>query len=323
MSAAEKQLRLTLNNGALMSAVATGTAPLKEFTTEFILKAIELGYRHFDTAKTYGPSEHILGEGLQEAFKQGLVKREDVFITTKLSPGDMNPPDVIPALKNSLSALQLDYVDMYLIHWPVSLRPGSSWWQLTAEDYLPLDIPGCWKALEKCVELGLTKGIGVSNFSVKNLKALESHAKILPAVNQVERHPGYDRTAIVNHCKKSGTVVTGYAALGAPGYGALPLGTYGTNGVIENPILKEVGAKYGKTSAQIALRWALERGCGVVVKSVNPGRMAQNIDLFDFTLRDEDMETIDSMPHHRVEDGHWYVGPGSPYTTVEDLWADE
>ncbi|KAL2611661.1 hypothetical protein R1flu_023353 [Riccia fluitans] len=270
MGTAEKQLRLKLNNGELMPAVATGTALLKEFNTEFILKAIELGYRHFDTAKFYGPSEKILGEAFQEAFKQGLVKREELFITTKIPPSDMNPADIIPTLKSSLSALQLDYVDMYLIHWPLSIRAEATWWQLTPEDYLPLDMPGCWKALEECVELGLTKGIGVSNWSVKNLKSLVSHAKIIPAVNQIERHPGCEQSAIVNYCKEIGTVVTGYAALGAPGYGASPLGTYGTNAVIESPILQEIAAKYGKTSAQVALRWALELGCGVVVKSVNP-----------------------------------------------------
>ncbi|KAL3677807.1 hypothetical protein R1sor_020763 [Riccia sorocarpa] len=322
MLSPENQLRLKLNNGDWMPAVACGAAIPKETTGESMQKALELGYRHFDTAQSYGRSEELLGTVLQEAFKRGLVKREDLFITTKIWPVDLHPPDIIPALKRSLRTLQLDYVDMYLIHWPVRLRPEAVWPNLSEEDYLPLDMPGCWKVLEECVHLGLTKGIGVSNWSVKNLKALVSHATIIPAVNQIERHPGLEQTPIVNYCKQIGTVVTGYSALGGPGYRDLA-GAYGTTAVLESPVLAKIGAKYDRTSAQVALRWALDTGCGLVVKSANPTRLAQNVDLFDFSLTEEDLEEIKKMPEVRGLSGEWFVGPGSPYKTIDDLWADE
>ncbi|KAG6549370.1 hypothetical protein Mapa_009088 [Marchantia paleacea] len=322
MGVAEEQLRVKLNNGQLMPAVACGTAPMKEFTTEFIIKAIEVGYRHFDTAVMY-ESEAILGAGLQEAFKRGLVKREDVFITTKLWIADLNPPDIIPALKKSLSALQLDYVDMFVPHWPVRIRTGSFWFQLAPEDFLPLDLPACWKVFEECVHLGLTKGIGGGNFSVKNVKLVMSVATITPAVNQVERHPGCERPEVVEYCKKIGTHVQGWAALGAPNYGVLRLGAYGTNVVLESPVLIKIGAKYGKTSAQVALRWALDQGCSVVVKSNNPQRMAQNLDIFDFCLTPEEIVEVSGVEPNVINSGSFFVSPGSPYKTTEDLWAED
>ncbi|BBN11044.1 hypothetical protein MPTK1_5g08570 [Marchantia polymorpha subsp. ruderalis] len=322
MGVAGKQLRVKLNNGQFMPAVATGTAPMKEMSPEFVIEAIEVGYRHFDTAAMYG-IEAILGKGLQQAFTQGLVKREDIFVTTKLWVTDLNAPDIVPSLKKCLSALQLEYVDMFVPHWPVRIRPGSMWFQLAPEDFLPLDLPACWKAFEECVHLGLTKGIGAGNCGIKNLKLLMADATIPPAINQIERHPGHERREIVEFCQKHGIHVQGWAALGAPNYGVLPLGAYGTNVVLESPILIKIGAKYGKTSAQVALRWNLDQGCSVVVRSTKRERMAQNLDLFDFSLTPQELVDIRGVEPNIIDPGTFFVSAGSPYKTPADMWAED
>ncbi|KAH7278370.1 hypothetical protein KP509_38G038200 [Ceratopteris richardii] len=178
---------VVLNTGATMPLVGLGTGsdgslPLHERKAA-IAAAIEVGYRHFDTAKIYN-SEGFLGEALKEAMESGIVKREELFVTSKLWCTDAYPEGVLPALQNSLRALQLDYLDLYLIHWPIRMKEGAS--EKESDRLMELDLKGTWRALEACVKQGLAKAIGVSNFSSKKVKDLLQFAEIPPAVNQVK-----------------------------------------------------------------------------------------------------------------------------------------
>ncbi|TJX41480.1 aldo/keto reductase [Soehngenia saccharolytica] len=179
---------LELNTGNKIPVIGLGTAVPAVQNEEIkaaVLAALQVGYRHFDTAAIYG-SEGALGAGLKEAFQSGLVKREEVFVATKL--WDDQHDDPVAAITKSLKNLQLEYLDLYLIHWPVRLRKGHTL-PPREEDFLPLDIKSTWQGMEKCYELGLTKAIGLSNFSCKKIEDLLKYAKIPPAVNQVEMHP--------------------------------------------------------------------------------------------------------------------------------------
>ncbi|KAE8730239.1 Non-functional NADPH-dependent codeinone reductase 2 [Hibiscus syriacus] len=310
------------SNGEKMPLLGFGTAvspPVgAEATKMAILQAIKLGYRHFDTAVRYG-SEQPLGDAIQEALSIGLIKsRDELFITTKLWCGDAHGELVVPALKRSLQNLKLDYLDLFLIHWPVSAKPGTCGFPIKEENFLPLDFKSVWAAMEDCQQLGLTKYIGVSNFSCKKLTDLLAIAKIPPAVNQVEMSPLWQQKKLREFCKGKGIFLTGYSPLGA-------IGTfYGSNRVMECKVLKEIAKAKGKTVAQISLRWIYEQGVGVIVKSFNGERMKQNLEIFDWCLNEEELKMIDGItPQSRGVNGAPFTSRFGPFTTVEDIWDGE
>ncbi|BBN16634.1 hypothetical protein MPTK1_7g08040 [Marchantia polymorpha subsp. ruderalis] len=317
---------LKLNTGALMPAIALGMSAREETPEEtkaYFRKALEIGYRHFDTASVYR-TEPMMGEVLEDVLNSGTFKREELFITTKLSPAQTHADDVIPALRESLSNLRLEYVDLYLIHFPVRIKPGTklSYGPLSEDAFLPLDLVGVWKALEQCVELGLTRAIGVSNFGSRLLGVITADAKIIPAVNQVEMHPGCLQPRLLDACKQMGIKVMAFSALGSPKYST----GFTSNAVIDSPILKEIAEKHGKSVGQVALRWSLDHGVCVVVKSSNPSRMAQNLNVFGWSLDEDDHTKIATMPRFRLHDGtYWINQTTSPYRSPKDLydcWSD-
>ncbi|KAA8533077.1 hypothetical protein F0562_033390 [Nyssa sinensis] len=205
-----------------------------ETVKQAVLHAIELGYRHFDTAALYH-SEQPLGEAIAEALGVGLIKsREELFITSKLWCSDAHPQHVLPAIQKTLQNLKLEYLDLYLIHWPVSSKPGIYEYPIKKEDFIPMDYKSVWAAIEECQRLGLTKAVGVSNFSCKKLANVLAIATIPPAVNQVEVNPCWQQKKLIDFCKANGILVVAYAPLGA-------IGTfYGTNGVMESEVLKKL-----------------------------------------------------------------------------------
>ncbi|KAH9297701.1 hypothetical protein KI387_029383, partial [Taxus chinensis] len=243
-----------LNTGAQIPLIGLGTAAVnlnEEEVKAAIAAALQVGYRHFDTASAYS-TEQALGEALNTAFQNGVVKREDVFVTTKLWNTDHGDP--VCALKTSLKNLQLEYVDLYLIHWPVNLIRGVPLIHPKEEDFLPLDIKSTWEGMEQCIEMGLTKAIGLSNFSSKKIQDLLNYARIPPAVVQVEMHPLWQQNKLREFCSKHRIHVSAWSPLGAP---TTP---WGSNAVMDNPVIQEISQKHGKTRAQVLLRWGIEQG---------------------------------------------------------------
>ncbi|XP_048323683.2 non-functional NADPH-dependent codeinone reductase 2 isoform X2 [Ziziphus jujuba] len=300
-----------------MPVLGFGTASLSSGATLLktaALEAIKLGYRHFDTAFVYG-SEQALGEAIAEALKLGLVgSRDELFITSKLWSNDAHPNLVIPALQKSLRNLQLEYLDLYLVHWPISAKPGEA--QLPIKDVLPMDYKSVWAAMEESQRLGLTKSIGVSNFSTRKLQNLLSFATIPPAVNQVEMSPIWQQKKLIEFCMANNIIVTAYSPLGAKG------APWGSNHVMENQVLQDIATAHSKSVAQVSLRWIYEQGATSVPKSHNKDRLKENSEIFDWELTREDLHRISQLPQKKLI-LDVTIGNGSDPDFLQELWDGE
>nr|WDD38949.1 NADPH-dependent codeinone reductase 2-like protein [Fagopyrum tataricum] len=241
---------LPLNSGNAIPVLGFGTAtdPLvPDELKQAVLKAIKLGYRHFDSAANY-QSEKPLGEAIKEALKLGLIEsRDQLFVTSKLWTSDAHSGLVVPALQNSLRNLGLEYLDLYLIHWPISSTPGNYELMINKEELMPMNFEAVWKDMEECQKLGLTKSIGVSNFSCKKLQILLDVGTIPPAVNQVEMNPFWQQKKLREFCKEKEIHISAFSPLGA--YNT----SWGTSRVMECDTLKQIAEGKGKTIAQVCL----------------------------------------------------------------------
>ncbi|KAK1288679.1 hypothetical protein QJS10_CPB19g01603 [Acorus calamus] len=314
---------IILNSGHKMPVMGMGTAsypyPDPETVESAVLEAISLGYRHFDTASAYR-TERPLGRAISTAIQNGLINgRDDVFVTTKLWCGDADRDLVVPALKESLRALGMEYVDLYLIHFPgrVKKSEGENGLIFSKEDILQFDMRGTWEGMEECHRLGLARSIGVSNFSCKKLQLLLSHAVIPPAVNQVEMHPIWQQRKLRKLCSELGIHVSAYSPLGAGG------ALWGSTMVLESIEIKHIAEAKGKTPAQVCLRWAFEQGVSFLPKSFNKGRLKENMEIFDWKLDDEDLEKLNHIPQQRITIAEIHVSPNGPYQSIEDIWDGE
>ncbi|XP_020231588.1 methylecgonone reductase [Cajanus cajan] len=317
---AKKIPEVILSSGQKMPVIGLGTAaippPPHEALTSILIDAFEVGYKHFDTASLY-ETEEPLGKAVAKALELGLIKsRDEVFITSKLWTTDAHPDLVVPSLKTSLQKLGLEYVDLYLIHWPLRMKPeAKGYHNILKENVIPsFDMKGTWEAMEECFRLGLAKSIGVSNFGIKKLTQLLENATIPPAVNQVEMSPAWQQGKLREFCKQKGIHVSAWSPLGA--YKT----SYGTNTVMESPILKEIACARQKSTAQIALRWIYEQGTIAIVRSFNKERMKQNLDIFDWELSEEESQKFSEIPQHRTYHGVCFVSENGPYKTLEELW---
>ncbi|KAL6544801.1 hypothetical protein OROMI_023663 [Orobanche minor] len=329
-----------LNSGYKMPLLGLGTASFttsKEDEVKAMLHAIECGYRHFDTAAHYG-SEEAVGEAVAEAVKRGLVKsRSELFICSKLWASDNHAERVLPALKKSLqdrgsnilavfdhlfsiyNNLKLDYIDLYLIHWPVAVTQESAFEYPVSnkKNVVPFDCKDVWPVMEEALRLGLVKSIGVSNFSCKKLEDLLSFATIPPTVNQVELNPLWQQKKLVDFCKARGIVVTGYSLLGSARQ------FWGSDRVVGIPTLKEIAKANAKSVPQVILRWAHQHGVATVAKSYNPQRMQENMDIFYWKLSEEECEIISKLPQARGSVADGFVSDEGAIKSVEDLWDGE
>lgn len=252
------QSKKTLNNGCKIPVLGLGVYQMtNEQAGQAINAALHVGYRHFDTASFY-KNEEAVGEVIQKS----NIPREEIFVTTKLWPTGYFSAE--KACEKSLKKLKSDYIDLYLIHWPT---PGKG----TA-----------WKSLEKIYASGKAKAIGVSNYSIAHLEALQKMTGILPAVNQVECSPFLSQKELITYCKEKGIQIVAYSPL-----------TRGKK--LNNELLDELAKKYRKTSAQIMIRWSLQKGNVVIPKSSNPLRIAENANVFDFQIEYEDMQRLDAL----------------------------
>lgn len=289
---AEKKWTTKLNSGHTIPSFGLGTwLSEKGKVGAAVDVAVRHGYRHIDCAHIYG-NEAEVGEALQKLFTEGVVKREDLFITSKLWNTEHSQADVVPACQLTLKNLQLDYVDLYLIHWPQALPKGVAFADFTDEHYLGYNeetIADTWKGMEECVAKGLAKSIGISNFTIKKTENLLKTAKIVPAVNQVESHPYLQQTKLKEYLDSKGIAFEAYSPLGTP---ARPVKGEGDANLMDDAVIKEIATKHECTPAQVLISFALHRGVIVIPKSVTPERVRSNYDAQKITLDDEDMKKI-------------------------------
>ncbi|KAI9494786.1 xylose reductase [Zychaea mexicana] len=272
---------------------------------ETIYNAIKVGYRLIDSASNY-KNEKAIGRGINMAIDEGIVKREDLFVTTKLWSTYHKKEHVRPALEKQLEELGLDYVDMFLVHFPLPLKhvpieerypPG--WYQNNDEPVITLDrapMHECWGAMEKLVEAGLTRNIGVSNFNVQLLMDMLTYANIKPSLLQVELHPYLQQEHLVNWVQSQGIAVTAYSSFGPTSF--VSTGSKRAKSVeplFENPTVKDIAAKYNRAPSQVALRWSLERNVAVVPKSLNVDRMKMNLEALNWKMDEEDVQAINQL----------------------------
>ncbi|CAN6285021.1 unnamed protein product [Urochloa humidicola] len=301
--------------------IGLGTAvqgPRPDPVRAAVLRAIQAGYRHFDTAAHYA-TEAPIGEAAAEAVRAGVVaSRDELFITSKVWCADAHPDRVLPALRKTLSNLQMDYVDLYMVHWPVTMKAGRFTAPFTApEDFEPFDMQGVWEAMEECHRLGLAKSIGVCNFSCKKLETLLSFATIPPAVNQVEINPVWQQRKLREFCREKGIQLCAYSPLGAKGT------HWGSDSVMDSGVLHEIAKSKGKTVAQVCLRWVYEQGDCLIVKSFDEARMKENLDIVDWELTEEERQRISKIPQRKINQGRRYVSEHGPYKSLEELWDGE
>ncbi|XP_031100199.1 methylecgonone reductase-like isoform X1 [Ipomoea triloba] len=313
--------KVKLNSGHEMPVLAMGTAfpslPDQDELVSSLIHAIEIGYRHFDTAAAYG-SEEALGRAVAAAIQRGLVSgRDQLFITSKLWITETDRDLVLPALKRSLGRLGLDYVDLYLVHWPLRMKDAKESLVVTTENIIPFDMKGTWEGMEECHKLGLAKSIGVSNFTSTKISKLLQNATIPPAVNQVEMSVAWQQGGLLKFCGEKGIHVSAWSPLGNLG-----AGFWGSHGILEIPLLQDIAQAKHKTIAQVALRWVYQKGASVIVKSFNKERMKENLHIFDddCELNDEEMVKIQQLPQCRGFKGEVFVHSNGPYKSVEELW---
>lgn len=270
----EKQI--LLNNGVKVPTPGFGTFLTPDGATcvEAVRTAIAAGYTHIDTAAVYG-NEKSVGEGIQESG----IKRSDLFVTSKVWNTERGYDKTLKAFDKTLRDLQLDYLDLYLIHWPANtLQFGNE------ADRLNVDT---WKAMERLHEEGLVRSIGLSNFMQHHIEPVFVRANICPMVNQIEYHPGFTQRECVEFCQKNNILVEAWSPLGR-------------GNVLNNPLLKTIAAQHGKSVAQVAIRWVMQTGVLPLVKSVTPSRIKENIDVFDFELSQQEMLEIASLKTDRI-----------------------
>ncbi|SIN63309.1 D-xylose reductase [Parasphingorhabdus marina DSM 22363] len=274
-----------------------------------ILEAVRAGYRHFDCAADYG-NEEAVGEGLAAAMADGLCSRDELWITSKLWNTCHAPEHVEAACRKSLADLGLEYLDLYLIHFPIALefvpfeqRYPPEWIHDPDADKpvmqrAAVPLHQTWRAMEELQDKGLTRQIGVCNYNSALIHDLMSYARIKPAVLQIEAHPYLTQEKLIRLARDYGIAVTAFSPLGALSYVELDMA--GENDTVLNaPAVTKAAARHGKTPAQIVLRWATQRGTSIIPKSTNPERMRENLAITDFSLSEDEMAAISALNRNR------------------------
>lgn len=263
------QTRIPLSNGTSIPCLGFGTwkTPAEE-AARSVAEALRVGYRHIDTATAYGNEG-----GVGQAISESGIPREEIFLTSKLWNPHQGYQSTLDAFARTLEALRTDYLDLYLIHWPHDPKYFDNWEEMNLET---------WRAFEELYESGAIKAIGVSNFRPRHLENIMKHAKIMPMVDQVEIHPGMPQDELIAFCREHNMVVEGWSPLS-------------TGRIFSVPEVQEIAQKYGKSIAQVCLRWSVQRGVIPLPKSVTPARILENSQVFDFELEEADMQRISAL----------------------------
>ena len=285
-----------------------------------VREAIRLGYRHIDCAMIYG-NEVEVGNAICDAINEGQVTRKELWITSKLWGNAHGRDNVEGALKKTLQDLGLDYLDLYQIHWPIPLKPSAVFPSSAADFELPAEVPiqSTWEGMEAAVSAGLTRHIGVSNFSAKKLRDLLPHCKIKLEVNQVELHPLLQQPELVAYCASQGIHMTAYSPLGSsdrPDFLKAPDAPV----LLDNPVIKSIAQGRGCTPAQVLLAWHIQRGISAIPKSVTPSRLRENLAAAEIELSQADLDQIAGLDqNYRLIDGAFWVMEGGPWI-VQTIW---
>lgn len=301
---------ITLADGASMPRVGLGLWKIaRGRTAGLVLDAIKAGYRHLDSAADYG-NEAEAGEGIRQALAAGHCRREDLWVTSKLWNTYHHPDHVRPACERTLSDLGLDYLDLYLVHFPISLRyidfaeryPPEWFFDPAARrpvmEIAPVPLSDTWGAMEELVEQGLVKRIGVCNYTSGLLHDLFAYARIRPMVLQIESHPRLTQEALLRLARQYGLAVTAFSPLGAASYVELDMAG-DSDSVLTEPVVAEAAARLDRSPAQVVLRWAVQRGTAVIPKTSRRERLRENLALFDFSLNEEEMAGISALNRNR------------------------
>ena len=274
-----------------------------------VQEAVRVGYRHFDSACDYG-NEEAVGEALQREFQQGTVKRDDIWVTSKLWNTYHDPKHVRPAIEKTLQDLRLDHLDLYLIHFPIAQAfvpfeeryPPGWFFDPDAENAgvrsSPVPLIDTWHAMEELVRAGLTRAIGVCNYGVSLLRDLTNQADIQPAMLQVEMHPYLTQEKLLRFCHESGIGVTAFSPLGAQSYFQLNMAEQ-SESLLQHETVTEIAAAVSRTPAQVLLRFAIQRGTLPIPKTSRRERLKENFEIWDFELSDEAMKSIAGLNRNR------------------------
>ena len=301
---------ISLNTGAQLPSVGFGFWKVdRPLAADVAQQAIQIGYRHLDCACDYG-NESEVGQGIKKALSDGLCKREDLWVTSKLWNTYHKAEHVRQACEKSLNDLGLKQLDLYLIHFPIAqkyvpfdLRYPPGWFVDPAaetprmeEDRVP--ISETWQAMEDLVDSGLVKHIGICNFGTSLLRDLLAYARIRPSVLQVESHPFLVQPKLLRYCQQEQIAFTAFSPLGAASYYSLGMASQ-SESLLDNPIIQCIGMEKGKSAAQVLLRWGVQRGTSVIPKTSTSDRMAENLNIFDFELSQADMDSISGLDRGR------------------------
>lgn len=297
---------LKLASGDHLPAVGLGFWKVpRDGAAALVVDAIRAGYRHLDCACDYG-NEAEVGAGIRAAIDEGLCRREDLWITSKLWNTYHSRQHVRPAAERSLRDLGVEYLDLYLIHFPIALRfvpfhmryppewifdPASSHPKM---EPVHVSIAETWGAMEELAAAGLVRNIGVCNFGCSLLRDLRSYANVRPAVLQVELHPLLAQEKLLRFCRELHIAVTAFSPLGAESYFSIGMAQPGDS-VLDQPAVHGAAEAHGKTPAQVVLRWGVQRGTAVVPKTTRPERLRENLAIFDFELSADEMQAISSL----------------------------
>jgi len=314
-----KALRYTNNDE--MDAIGLGTWKSEPGAVKKAVKhALKVGYRHIDCAAVYG-NEKEVGEALKEVFDEGTISRHDIWITSKLWNTNHKKEDVKPALELTLKDLQLDYIDLYLIHWPVAFRPGLEGFPSSNDDFLSLDevpIQETWEAMVQLKNQGLIRHIGVSNFSKKKLEELMSNSDVIPEMNQIELHPYLHQDDLVDFCHKHGINVTAFSPLGSQDR-IEAMKADNEPSLLENKVVTAIAKKHDASPAQILIKFHLERHVATIPKSTNKERIQENLESQKLNLDEDDLKDLKSIDdHYRYVNGKFFETSDGKYSNIYD-----